>query len=104
MLVSYHDFSVGGLASVTMQQLWVPAGIILLGLAAALALSGQMDLLCLGDSMALSLGVRVKPCLLYTSHRSKQAEREVVYVLFDDIAFAMAMYSMIQGQKIICKP
>ena len=37
-------------------------------------------------------------------HHSKQAEREVVYVLFDDIAFAMAMYSMIQGQKIICKP
>ena len=60
VLVSYSYFSVGGLSNTDIRLLWLPGGIILLGFAAALAFSGQIRLLCLGDGMALSLGVRVK--------------------------------------------
>ena len=60
VLVSYNYFSVGGLSNSDISFLWLPGGIILLGLAVSLAFSGKIHLLCLGDSMALSLGVRVK--------------------------------------------
>ena len=43
-----------------MNKLILPALIIGCCLLVSLAFSGQMDLLCLGDSMAVSLGVRVK--------------------------------------------
>ena len=58
-LASYASFSVGGLAGMTMEKLFLPALIIAAGLAAALALSRAVDLLCLGDSVARSLGLRV---------------------------------------------
>ena len=60
VLVSYNAFSVGGLSNTDAGLLWLPGGIILLGLAVSLLLSGQIQLLCLGDGMALSLGVRVR--------------------------------------------
>lgn len=60
VLVSYTYFSVGGLSNSDIRFLWLPGGIILLGLAVSLAFSGRIQLLCLGDGMALSLGVRVK--------------------------------------------
>ncbi len=60
VLVSYNYFSVGGLSNSNIDLLWLPGLIILLGLAVSLAFSGKIQLLCLGDSMALSLGVRVK--------------------------------------------
>ena len=60
MLVSYNYFSVGGLSNSSIDLLWLPGTIIFLGLAVSLAFSGKIQLLCLGDSMALSLGVKVK--------------------------------------------
>lgn len=60
MLVSYNYFSVGGFSSMDMHKLMLPALIIGCCLLVSLAFSGQIDLLCLGDSMAVSLGVRVK--------------------------------------------
>ena len=60
VLVSYNYFSVGGLSNSSTDLLWLPGTIIFLGLAVSLAFSGKIQLLCLGDSMALSLGVKVK--------------------------------------------
>ena len=71
VLLAYHDFSVGGLAGTQLQGLAAPGTIILLSLAVSIMASRQIQLLCLGDAMALSLGVRVKAlrmlCLLCAS-------------------------------------
>ena len=55
----YNYFSVGGLSGVTAKSLIIPAALIFLSLGAAL-LSPKISLLCLGDSLASSLGVRVR--------------------------------------------
>lgn len=60
VLTTYNYFSIGGIAGVQMERLLVPAVIILVSLGVSLAVSGRIDLLCLGDQMAFSLGVRVK--------------------------------------------
>ena len=60
LLANYNDFSIGGLRGVTMRELWVPMGVILLCLALSLLLSRRLRLFCLGDSLANSLGVSVK--------------------------------------------
>lgn len=71
VLVSYSHFSVGGFSGVALEELAVPAVLIAGCLLAALAAAGKANLLCLGDSMAASLGVRVKAlrifCLLLAS-------------------------------------
>ena len=56
----YNYFSVGGLSGVTAKSLIIPAALIFLSLGAALLLSPKISLLCLGDSLASSLGVRVR--------------------------------------------
>ena len=56
----YNYFSVGGLFGVTAKSLIIPAALIFLSLGAALLLSPKISLLCLGDSLASSLGVRVR--------------------------------------------
>ena len=56
---SYRSFSIGGLGSVRMADLAVPAVLILLCAAAAMLLSRRIGLLGLGDTAARSLGVRV---------------------------------------------
>ncbi|MBQ3085520.1 MAG: iron ABC transporter permease [Clostridia bacterium] len=61
VLVSYNHFSIGGLAGVQAESLWLPAAIIAAALAAALLLAKRLDLLMLGDSMASALGARVRP-------------------------------------------
>ncbi len=60
ILLAYHDFSAGGLAGIRLQSLAAPGVIILASLAVSLLASRRIQLLCLGDTMALSLGVRVK--------------------------------------------
>lgn len=60
VLTAYNAFSIGGLSGVRMEQLWLPAAIIAVCLAVSLALSGRIHLLCLGDALASSLGVRVR--------------------------------------------
>ena len=60
ILLAYHDFSTGGLSGIRLQSLVVPGIIILASLLVSLLVSRRIQLLCLGDTMALSLGVRVK--------------------------------------------
>lgn len=71
ILLAYHDFSTGGLSGIRQQSLAVPGAIILASLGVSLLASRRIQLLCLGDTMALSLGVRVKAlrmvCLLCAS-------------------------------------
>ena len=59
-LASYTDFSVGGLGYVFLEDLTLPALIIALCFGAALLLSKKLQLFCLGDTLAASLGVNVK--------------------------------------------
>lgn len=56
----YKSFSVGGLSAVVHENLRVPAIIIFLSIFLSLFLSSRIDTLCLGDSLAGSLGVNVK--------------------------------------------
>lgn len=71
VLTAYNAFSVGGLDGVQFEQLWLPAIIIFTGFALSLVLSRRIHLLCLGDTLAASLGVRVRAlrlvCLLCAS-------------------------------------
>ena len=60
MAITYNYFSVGGVSGVGFQTLSLPAVIILAGLVVAELLAGRLNLLCLGDSVAATLGVRVK--------------------------------------------
>lgn len=60
VLGAYNAFSVGGLAGVEMRELFIPAVIIAASLAVSLILSRRIHILCLGDSLAASLGVRVR--------------------------------------------
>lgn len=60
VLGAYNAFSVGGLAGVEIRELLAPAVIIAFSLAVSLTLSRRIHILCLGDSLAASLGVRVR--------------------------------------------
>lgn len=60
MAVAYSYFSVGDVDGVTFPQLTVPAVIIAGCILLSMALGARMNLLCLGDPLAASLGVRVK--------------------------------------------
>ena len=60
VLASYTDFSIGGLRGVTLRELILPAAVILFVLLASLLLCPSLRLLCLGDTLATSLGVRVR--------------------------------------------
>lgn len=60
MSIAYNYFSVGGVSGVTFDDLAIPAVIIFFALTVSMSLSGRLNLLCLGDSIARSLGVRVK--------------------------------------------
>lgn len=68
---SYRYFSVGGLSGVSMERIGLPAVIILVCVIASQMLSGKINLLCVGDTMASSLGVRVRRlrmiCLILAS-------------------------------------
>ncbi len=56
----YNYFSVGGLSGVTKEMLIIPFCLIGLAFGLALWLSPRIALLCLGDSLASSLGVNVR--------------------------------------------
>ena len=60
LLSSYSAFSVGGFAGVTADELTLPAIAIALCLVISLCLGDRVDLLCLGDPAARTLGVRVR--------------------------------------------
>ena len=60
ILAQYNHFTVGSLRGIHLSELWVPGIIIFLGFCGALALSGRLSVLSLGDAAASALGVRVK--------------------------------------------
>ena len=60
VLSSYASFSAGGFSGVYGDDLPVPAVMIAAGLAASQLLAPRLNLLCLGDELAQSLGVGVR--------------------------------------------
>lgn len=60
MSVAYNYFAVGGVSGVTFEDLLIPGGMILVVLLLSMLLSAKINLLCLGDSIARSLGVPVR--------------------------------------------
>lgn len=71
VLSLYNYFSVGSLSQTFPERLVIPCMVILLSTAIAILLSHRIDTLCLGDSIALSLGINVKAlrfvCLVLSS-------------------------------------
>ncbi len=57
--MSYTYFAIGGFSGVTLDKLWLPMGAVAVCFAAAYIMSSRLDLLCLGESYAASLGVRI---------------------------------------------
>lgn len=64
--VSYTDFAIGSVGSAGFDRLKLPAMILVACFAMAMAAAPRIDLLCLGDSMAQSLGVRAKGLRTFT--------------------------------------
>ncbi len=60
ILAEYNHFTVGSLRGLRLDDLAVPAVIIFAAFGGALALSGRLGVLSLGDAAASALGVRVK--------------------------------------------
>lgn len=60
VVAAYNYFSVGGISGVQPRTLAVPAVLIALSWTASLLLSRQISVLCLGDALAVSLGIRVR--------------------------------------------
>lgn len=60
VMAGYSHFSVGGFSGVVLSDIALPAVLVALSLAVALLSAKRISLLCLGDSLAASLGVRVK--------------------------------------------
>ena len=60
ILAEYNYFTVGSLKGVGLDDLALPGILIAAALLASLLLSGRLRLLCMGDSAAMALGVRVK--------------------------------------------
>lgn len=71
LIALYRDFSVGGLSSVAYEKIKIPALLIFLSVVICFIISSRIDTLCLGDSLALSLGINVKSlrliCLVLAS-------------------------------------
>lgn len=71
VLTAYNYFSIGGVAGVRLESLLIPGIVIAATFAVSLSISRKINLLCLGDSMAMSLGVPVKAvrmgCLVLAS-------------------------------------
>lgn len=66
VLSSYTAFSVGGFSGVVPGQLILPAIIIFICLAAAMFIAPKLDILALGDDVAVTLGVSVKKIRIFT--------------------------------------
>ena len=60
VLAQYNHFTVGSLSGIYANQLILPALIVCAAFAAAMVISSQLGVLCLGDAAASALGVRVR--------------------------------------------
>ena len=65
VLAAYTDFSVGGLRGVGYRDLALAAPILLAAIAGALLIARRLHLFTLGDTLAASLGVRVRRVRLW---------------------------------------
>lgn len=59
VLVSYNAFSIGSLSGLHIEELVLPSLMVAAVFGLCMMLSGKMDMLCLGDMTAHSLGVNV---------------------------------------------
>ena len=66
VLSSYTAFSVGGFSGVTFDELAIPAVMIIVCFILAMIAAPKINLLCLGDEAAGSLGVRVRRLRVFT--------------------------------------
>lgn len=66
VLPSYNAFSAGGFSGVSMTELAIPSVVIFVFLLAAVFIAPSLNLLCLGDGMAGSLGVRVRELRIFS--------------------------------------
>ena len=60
ILAQYNHFTVGSLRGIHLGDLLVPGILIFVSFCAAMALSGRLSVLSLGDAAASALGIRVK--------------------------------------------
>lgn len=60
VLAQYNHFTVGSLKGVRLEELLLPAGLIVAAFLGSLAIGHSLGTLCLGDAAAAALGVRVK--------------------------------------------
>ncbi|MCF0134834.1 MAG: iron ABC transporter permease [Lachnospiraceae bacterium] len=60
VLSSYVYFSTGNFNGVYMKDLWIPGPLILLGTVGAFFLTPGLNLLCLGEDQAASLGIPIR--------------------------------------------
>ena len=60
ILAQYNHFTIGSLKAVRLSELGLPALLIALGVGVSMLLSGRLKIMCLGDSAAAALGVRVR--------------------------------------------
>lgn len=60
ILAEYNHFTIGSLKGIALDDLAVPATLILAAFLGAISISGRLSLLSLGDSAASALGIRVK--------------------------------------------
>lgn len=60
ILAQYNHFTVGSLRGIHLTDLTVPGILIVISFCAAMALSGRLSVLSLGDDAASALGIRVK--------------------------------------------
>ena len=71
VMATYNYFSVGGLSGVTLDRLAVPFLLTAISFCFSVLLAPRIDALCLGDSLAASLGIRVRrlrtACLIAAS-------------------------------------
>lgn len=65
ILAEYNHFTVGSLKGIRMDDLLLPGILIFFAFSGALILSGRLGVLCMGDSAASALGIRVKRLRLY---------------------------------------
>lgn len=78
VLAEYNHFTVGSLKGIRMNDLGVSALLIGLAFLGALGISGRLRLLCLGDSAASALGIRVNRLRLVALALAAAASAAVV--------------------------
>ncbi len=66
ILAQYTHFTVGSLKGIRLDDLLVPGLIIAGAVAAAMALSARLGVLCMGDAAAAALGIPVKRLRIFT--------------------------------------